>query len=303
MVDALISDVAVPSAGTLPTAADVASWAAEALGSGTAAPPVAPPPVGPPAGAVGDPGPTRAEGVQGPDADDEVEASARQRWLGRGGVVAGGAASLAVGAVLGGALQGVTGLLAPPVTTGAIPQSTSIVPSPGGLPLKLASAAGPAQRATPHTAARLYGPQIGAPSGATATPTPGATGGSGATPSPGATHGTSVTGTGGVGSTGSTTGGSGAAVSVPPASSACDAVCSALQAAAQGVSQAPAVGGSLAGAVSQVGATVSGAGQGLPGLPAAPAAPGTAPVPSGPVSGVTSTVGGLLSGVGGAFGL
>ena len=57
-------------------------------------------------------------------------------WLPGGGVAAGGAASLAVGAVLGGALAGVPNLLAPPAAGPAARTTSTGAPAPHGLALQ-----------------------------------------------------------------------------------------------------------------------------------------------------------------------
>jgi hypothetical protein len=61
-------------------------------------------------------------------ADAEIEGATRaftsRRWFGLGGLAVGGATSMAIGAVLGGALTGVPILLPPPETTSAVPQVT-----------------------------------------------------------------------------------------------------------------------------------------------------------------------------------
>lgn len=56
----------------------------------------------------------------GSSLDDVMRAKTRKRWFGRSGLVVGGAASLAVGAVLGGVLEGVP-VLFPPTTGAASP--------------------------------------------------------------------------------------------------------------------------------------------------------------------------------------
>jgi hypothetical protein len=56
--------------------------------------------------------------------DGATRAFTNRRWFGLGGLAVGGATSLAIGAVLGGALTGVPILLPPPQTTSAVPQVT-----------------------------------------------------------------------------------------------------------------------------------------------------------------------------------
>ncbi|HUY63597.1 MAG TPA: hypothetical protein VMV14_03680 [Acidimicrobiales bacterium] len=67
--------------------------------------------------------------ASGTGINDVVSPSAVHRWLGRGGLAVGGAASLAIGAVLGGALESVPVLLPPPAAAQGLPQVT-----PKGLP-------------------------------------------------------------------------------------------------------------------------------------------------------------------------
>jgi hypothetical protein len=56
--------------------------------------------------------------------DGATRAYTSRRWFGLGGLAVGGATSLAIGAVLGGALTGVPILLPPPEATSAVPQVT-----------------------------------------------------------------------------------------------------------------------------------------------------------------------------------
>jgi hypothetical protein len=52
-----------------------------------------------------------------------------RRWFGRGGAAVGGAASLAIGAVLGGAFEGIPILMPPPVAAASVPQAVSGLPA------------------------------------------------------------------------------------------------------------------------------------------------------------------------------
>ncbi len=61
----------------------------------------------------------------GSSLDDVMRAKTRKRWFGRSGLVVGGAASLAVGAVLGGVLEGVPVLFPPSTGAVSLPHVTS----------------------------------------------------------------------------------------------------------------------------------------------------------------------------------
>jgi hypothetical protein len=253
------------------------------------------------------------------DIDATVEEE-EHRWLGRSGIVAGGAASLAIGAIFGGVLEGVPGLLAPPVASGLL-SAGGPVGSSGRLPVQLA-----ASRATPPGWSGVVSDIFGSPPSATGTGagggqgatsatagTPPVSGGGGTTgggPGVGSSGGGSGTGTsgGGAQSTGNAGSRHSSGGSPPPCDSACSAVGGVLGAVAQAVSQLPG-GSNVSGVVAQVGSLV-------PSLPAAPTptvasvpppAPGApAPVPAsasvpGTVSGVTSTLGGTLSAATGLF--
>lgn len=110
---------------------------------------------------------------EGAGLDDLLSPSGIHRWLGRGGIAIGGAASLLVGAVFGGILESVPVLLPPPaaaVSSPHIDSGGSGAGLPANTPWTLAADAVPAVQVTPQPA-----PAIGAPAGSNfstvATPT------------------------------------------------------------------------------------------------------------------------------------
>ncbi|MHB8682515.1 MAG: hypothetical protein ACYDA2_10540 [Acidimicrobiales bacterium] len=68
--------------------------------------------------------------ASGTTVEDIVSPSGLHRWLGRGGLAVGGAASLVFGALLGGALESVPVLLPPPASAAGAPEVL-----PNGLPV------------------------------------------------------------------------------------------------------------------------------------------------------------------------
>jgi len=99
---------------------------------------------------------------EGAGLDDLLSPSGIHRWLGRGGIAIGGAASLLVGAVFGGVLESIPVLLPPPAAAVSSPHidSGGGAGLPANTPWSLAANAVPAVQATPQPA-----PAIGAPAG------------------------------------------------------------------------------------------------------------------------------------------
>src|SRR5579872_2006264 len=65
---------------------------------------------------------------EGAGIDEILAPKGIQRWLGRGGLAIGGAASLLVGAVFGGILESVPVLLPPPAAASAMPSVVNGLP-------------------------------------------------------------------------------------------------------------------------------------------------------------------------------
>jgi hypothetical protein len=223
--------------------------------------------------------------------DDTAAVSPARRWLSRSGIVGGSAISLAVGAVLGGVLEGVPHLLAPPAASGSFP-----VAGAGG-----GSAQAPAQLAAARTAAPdwqglltglLPVTSVGVPLTAVSQSPSASSSGSGQGP---VRAGGPPSGGAGapVRSPSTPTPVSGAGASSPSAPTpACDSSCALMQTIGQTAAQVPGVGDAVSGIVSQVATAASGA----PGAASAPGAsiPGSALGGLAPSSGsgaVTSVTG------------
>jgi len=215
-----------------------------------------------------------------------------RKWLGRGGVVGGGAVSLAIGAVLGGVLEGVPHLLGPSATGGAVPMSVgggsadtptrlaSGSTTPSGdypwsaafdpvYPMSVVSALSSAGSVTGSSVPSGVSPATGSPAG-----------GAGPVAAPG--NGVVVQG----------------AQTPDAAGTPCDASCTALQGVGQAVSQVPGVGGPLSGALGQASDAITGAttgvGPALPGVPGSVVPTGSSAL-AGTLSGVASTASGILT--------
>ena len=108
---------------------------------------------------------------EGAGLDDLLSPSGIHRWLGRGGIAIGGAASLLVGAVFGGILESVPVLLPPPAAAVSSPHidSGGGAGLPANTPWTLAADTVPAVQVTSQPA-----PAIGAPAGSnfSSVPTP-----------------------------------------------------------------------------------------------------------------------------------
>jgi len=224
--------------------------------------------------------------------DDVIRATGRRRWFGRGGLAVGGAASLAVGAVLGGVLEGVPILLPPPAGAAASPQVVH-PDSSDSSPLKLTgldglssaarSAVGALSAATTQGIGQGVLPQTGAPAGGVYTPPVGG--------APAATSGSVLlSGAGNSGPVkliGSQAPVGDPAPSIPPALSA-NPGGQALNTVTQVASQLPVVGSTVAGVVGTVSGVVAG-------VTSTVSSAGAAGSSSSPLSGVTSTVNGAVN--------
>jgi hypothetical protein len=247
--------------------------------------------------------------------EDATSGSPIRRWLGRSGVLGGGAVSLAIGAVLGGVLEGVPHLLAPPPAAGAFPVAgpgVGTLDGSGHLSAQLAASRSAApdwqglvNNLLPVTSIGLF------PGTAPASALPGSSTPGGTVPVRGPVVGGAGGPVGGGGSSGSGPGSGVGSPSSPPSPPSCDASCALLNTVTQTFGQVPGAGAPLSGVVSQVGTTASGvasaagaAGGGLV-LPGGSTAPnvGSGTVSTLPSSNVTPTLPGALSGLGGAFGL
>lgn len=232
---------------------------------------------------------------EGAGLDDILSPSGIHRWLGRGGIAIGGAASLLVGAVFGGILESVPVLLPPPAAAVSSPHidSGGGAGLPANTPWTLAADAVPAVKAALQPA-----PAIGAPAGSNfttvATPTLPSLGGGKAT---GGTVTQAGSGSGGVLGGGGNLGG-GSTPSVPsspspgPAPSPVQPVIGVVQNTV----------GTVTGVVQNTVGTVSGATQTV----LAPTSSGTSSSSSSPTSvvgGVTSTVTNTLSNTTSTLGL
>lgn len=205
--------------------------------------------------------------ASGDSLDELMRARVRRRWFGRSGLAVGGAASLAVGAVLGGALEGVPVLLPPPASASAAPQVVDGNPdAPGSMQLAalddVASAAQPAARAL---AAAIAGTSSGVDPIALVQ----VEAASGAQPDPSTPTSSGVANLvdGSVGSSaGSAAGGEAASPQAPvtsappstPSSAPPDIVGQALGTVNQVASQLPVVGSTVSGVVGAVGGAVGG---------------------------------------------
>ena len=109
---------------------------------------------------------------QGVDVDDIVTPKGLHRWLGRSGIALGGAASILVGAVFGGILEGIPVLLPPPAVAASAP-----LPAGTGLPL---SAVNPWSVAASVLPAAPAAPPTSVPNPGTLVPAPGTNNGGGA---------------------------------------------------------------------------------------------------------------------------
>jgi hypothetical protein len=203
--------------------------------------------------------------------DAEVLRSTRRRWMGRSGIAVGGAASLAVGAVLGGAFDGISPLLppasavaSPKLVSGSGSQNPSGPPPPlsfGGHRLtQLASLTTPPGVAAPP-GAQLAGVPVEGSGPITSTP------GSGAVP---VTNAPALDGSGGASLP------SGSPAASPSASQSQDPLGQVLATVSQLSSQLPVVGSTASGAVGAVAGAV-GANAPAP-SPAAPSSTTPAPV-------------------------
>lgn len=115
--------------------------------------------------------------------DELIRSRARRQWFGRSGLAVGGAASLAVGAVLGGVLEGVPVLLPPTSVAAASPQvvhgnpdatTSRSQPDVGGLTVAARAAADALSAAAAPDGVLHVPPAIGAPAGAGTYTEPGA---------------------------------------------------------------------------------------------------------------------------------
>jgi len=247
--------------------------------------------------------------------EDATSGSPIRRWLGRSGVLGGGAVSLAIGAVLGGVLEGVPHLLAPPPAAGAFPVAgtgVGTLDGSGHLSAQLAASrsAAPDWQGLLNNLLPVTSIGLGFPGVAPASALPGSSTPGGTVP----VRGPVVGGAGGPvggGTSGSGPGSGVGSASSPSSPPACDASCALLNTVTQTFAPVPGAGAPLSGVLSQVSTTASGvasaagaAGGGL-GLPGGSTAPnvGSGTDPTLPSSNVTSPLPGALSGLGGPLGL
>ncbi len=239
--------------------------------------------------------------ASGDSLDDLIRSRGRRRWFGRGGLAVGGAASLAVGAVLGGALEGVPVLLPPPASASAAPQVVHGTPDgAGGMqPTAFDSVASAAQAAA-SALAGVSGASSGGASGAAAGAV---SSGAGAVSSTPATSGIVQLTSGALASNPAAAGGqaSGPLAPLPgapspaPIPSPSNSVGQALGTVSQVASQLPVVGSTLSGLASSAGTALGGLtstlGSGASGVSS-----------SSPLSGVTNAVSGVVGCVTGVVG-
>lgn len=253
----------------------------------------------------------------GSSLDDVMRSRTRKRWFGRSGLVVGGAASLAVGAVLGGVLEGVPVLFPPTTGATSLPHVTSdaagtIGKSSTGL-TGYDQIPGSAQRATGSLAAgaaqeaqtsQISSGQGQAPSAGAAGA--GATTPSGATSTPGSGSGAS-SGSGSGASSGSRGGNvsdtgtpssiiPGAPVPAPQVEGSLGQVLNTLSGVA---SELPVVGQTASGAVGSAG---SAAEQATGAASSATSSPAPSTTTTTPVSSASSPLPGITSGASSALG-
>jgi hypothetical protein len=227
----------------------------------------------------------------GESLEHTIRAVSRRRWFSRGGLLMGGAASLAVGGLLGGALEGIPVLLAPPAaasrishvgpdhSTGAALTASYVLREAGSL---AANGDTPADIAAILSSGRQAA-NGSAPAGAS----PGVPGGTAGGPPAGGGSGAGAAAAAGVG----TPAQSSASTTTTTVPGLLHQVTGSL---GQSVSQLPLVGSTVSGAVGALGGAASS-------LPATPSLPATVPGGSAPsgsagavTSGVQSTVGSVV---------
>lgn len=233
----------------------------------------------------------------GDSLDELIRARGRRRWFGRGGLAVGGAASLAVGAVLGGVLEGVPVLLPPTASASAAPQVVHGNPdAPGSTELTaLRGVVSAARLASQALAAATGGgsPGIAPFAGARGDATPSAQSGPSA-PSPsgivdlsGGSPGTS-SGSGSGGQASSAQASAKSAAPSTPVSARPSVVGKVLGTVSQVASSLPVVGSTLSGAVGAVGGAVGGLTSPLGSVTSGGSS-------SSPLAGVTSTATGAVN--------